>query len=173
MNDSTTKNDFRKEKESTWSMLEQIAREGARTMLQVALESEINEFVEKHKDDTDEHGRRRVVKNGYMPEREIITGIGPINIKQPRIDDRKLNEKQNGERFTSEILPRYLRRIPSIDNLVPFLYLKGISTNDFPKALTAILGEGALYVNIVDVWFFEKNHAAHLIFCRVSREGFK
>jgi putative transposase len=142
MNDSTTKNDFRKEKENTWSMLEQIAREGARTMLQVALESEINEFVEKHNDDTDEHGRRRVVKNGYMPEREIITGIGPINIKQPRIDDRKLNEKQNGERFTSEILPRYLRRIPSIDNLVPVLYLKGISTNDFPKALTAILGEG-------------------------------
>jgi len=69
--------------------------------------------------------------------------MGPLTITQPRIDDRSLKEYSGNERFTSNILPRYLRRIPSIDNLIPALYLKGISTNDFPTALSAILGEGA------------------------------
>ena len=75
-----------------------------------------------------------------MPQRDIVTGIGPIAITQPRVYDRRLD---SGERFSSSILPRYLRRIPSIDNLIPILYLKGISTNDFGSALTAILEEEA------------------------------
>jgi len=87
----------------------------------------------------DDKGKRMVVKNGYMPERSITTGMGPISVTQPRVDDRILE----GERFTSNILPRYLRRVPSEDNLVPALYLKGISANDFTTALTAILGEKA------------------------------
>jgi len=85
-----------------------------------------------------------------MPERDILTGIGPLTIKQPRIDDRPLDEN-NMERFTSNILPRYLRRIPSIDNLIPALYLKGISTNDFGTALSAILGEGAAGLSATNI----------------------
>lgn len=129
--------------ESTWSVLEQVAREGARKMLQLALENEVEEFVQKHSNLTDEDGRKVVAKNGYMPQRNIVTGMGPLTIIQPRIDDRNLKGYSGNDRFTSNILPRYLRRIPSINNLIPALYLKGISTNDFPTALSAILGEGA------------------------------
>jgi len=111
-------------------------------MLKLALENEVNEFIAKHSALVDEEGRRVVSRNGYMPERDILTGIGPIRVKQPRVDDRKL-DNHDMERFSSNILPRYLRRIPSIDNLIPALYLKGISTNDFGTALSAILGEGA------------------------------
>lgn len=75
-----------------------------------------------------------------MPERQILTGIGPISIKQPRVDDRRLKSNE-AKRFTSKILPKYMRRIPSINNLIPVLYLKGISTGDFSSALSAILGK--------------------------------
>ena len=86
----------------------------------------------------DEHGRRMVVRNGFLPERSILTGIGPLPVKQPRVRD-----KREVEFFTSSILPRYMRRAPSLDNLIPVLYLKGISTGDFMEALEAILGETA------------------------------
>lgn len=128
--------------QESWSVLEEIAREGARRMLQLALENEVDEYIETHSDVKDAQGKRVVVKNGYHPERSIITGLGPIQIKQSRVDDRTLSNYGDTERFSSKILPKYLRRIPSIDNLIPALYLKGISTNDFPSALSAILGEG-------------------------------
>ena len=131
--------DFKKEQKTGFSYLEDLAREGARVMLQYALEEEVREFIEKHQNNTYQNGKRKVVGNGSHPKREIITGIGPIEIKQPRVDDRPIPEE---ERFTSKILPRYLRRVPSIDNLIPVLYLKGLSTNDFTTALTSILGEG-------------------------------
>ena len=110
-------------------------------MLQMALENEIQEYIGAHNNLVDENNKRIVVRNGYLPERGIASGIGSISIKQPRarIRNRDLQE----EIFTSKILPRYLRRMPSIDSLIPVLYLKGISTNDFPTALSAILGEGA------------------------------
>lgn len=129
--------------ENTWSVLEQVARDGARKMLQLALENEVEEFIAKHSGSTDVNGNKAVTRNGYMPARQILTGMGPLEIKQPRIDDRILKGHVVHERFTSNILPRYLRRIPSIDNLIPALYLKGISTNDFGPALTAILGHDA------------------------------
>jgi len=134
---------FIKDRDNKWSPLEQIAREGARKMLQLALENEVDEFVQKQSILRDENSKKIVSKNGYMPERDIVTGIGPLTIKQPRVDDRNLKNYSNMARFTSNILPRYLRKIPSIDNLIPTLYLKGISTNDFGTALSAILGEGA------------------------------
>ncbi len=137
MKEYTQEKDFCTEKSESWSVLEQLAREGARKMLQQALELEIEEYIETHTPDTGSSGKRTVVRNGYHPSRSIVSGIGPIPIRQPRVDDRK-----ESERFTSTILPRYLRRMPSVDNLIPFLYLKGISTNDFSQALTAILGEG-------------------------------
>jgi transposase-like protein len=132
----------KEEPESAWSVLEEIARNGAQKMLQLALESEVEEYVEKHSNLTGEDGKRAAVKNGYMQQRNITTGMGPLTIKQPRVDDRDL-KKYGHTRFTSSILPKYMRRIPSVDNLLPVLYLKGISTNDFPAALSSILGKNA------------------------------
>ena len=133
----------KEEPESSWSVLEQIARKGAKKMLQIAMENEVEEFVQKYSELTDKNGRKAVVKNGYMRQRDIVTGIGSITIKQPRVDDRSLCGYSDFKRFTSNILPRYMRRIPSVDNLLPVLYLKGISTNDFTTALSSILGKGA------------------------------
>jgi len=130
------------QEQSSWSVLEELAREGAKEMLARAMELEVAEFVEKHKEKTGEDGYRLVVRNGYMEEREIITGIGPVGIKQPRIDDRKLVELEE-QRFSSQILPRHMRRVPSVNNLIPVLYLKGVSTGDFSEALEAILGPDA------------------------------
>lgn len=133
----TKEKDFCREKSEQWSVLEQIAREGAQKMLQHALELEVEEYIHVHSRDTDSSGRRTVVRNGYHPSRSIVSGMGPIPFKQPRVDDW-----MQSTRFTSTILPKYLRRMPCVDNLIPYLYLKGISSNDFPQALSAILGEG-------------------------------
>ncbi len=118
--------------------MEEIIREGARQLLQMAVEQEVSAYIELFKELKDEDGRRLVVRHGFLPERSLLTGIGPVTVKQPRIRD-----KREGESFTSAILPRYLRRLPSLDNLIPTLYLKGISTGDFGRALEAILGENA------------------------------
>ena len=128
--------------ENSWSVLEQIAREGARQLLQQALEKEVEEYLKLHQSFRNEEARQAVVRNGYMPERDLITGMGPISIRQPRVDDRQIRKNDETERFSSKILPRYMRRVPSIDNLIPVLYLKGVSTGDFSEALVAILGEG-------------------------------
>lgn len=113
---------------------EKILREGARKLLQQAIENEIADCIECFKNQRDETGRRVVKRNGYLPQRQIQTGLGSIPVKQPRI---------RGVAFSSAILPRYVRRAPSIDALVPTLYLKGISTGDMQEALEAILGEKA------------------------------
>jgi putative transposase len=121
------------------SALDDILREGARRMLQTAIEAEVGEYVERHAGLHDpQSGRRLVVRNGRQPERSIQSGLGQIALTKPRVDDRR-----EGHRFTSRILPPYLRRTPSIEALIPLLYLKGISTNDFPEALSAILGPQA------------------------------
>ncbi len=91
---------------------------------------------------SDEAGHRLVVRNGYKPERSILTGIGPIEVKQPRVDDRKL-EPIGKPRFSSAILPRLMRRAAGIEALIPLLYLQGVSSDDFPEDLAAILGDGA------------------------------
>ncbi len=138
--------------ETSRSILEELLREGARKLLQQAIENEVEEYLRRYSHERDEQGRRLVVKNGHLPVRDIVTGLGLIPIRQPRVDDRKLRKSTGLERFTSNILPRYLRRIPSIDNLIPALYLKGISTGDFPLALEAILGDsvkGLSATNIV------------------------
>ena len=121
-------------------VLEELARKGARQLLAQAMEAEVAEFVEKHSGTTDEGGRRLVVRNGHLPERELVTGIGPLRIRQPRVDDRGLAQEQ---RFSSQILPRYLRRVASVDNLIPILYLKGVSSGDMSEALESILGPDA------------------------------
>jgi len=120
------------------SPLEDILRDGARKMLQAAIENEVAEFIENHKNITNEKGHRAIVKNGYLPQRNIQTGIGNISIKQPRVRDKTKRAK-----YISAILPRYMKKCPSIENLIPILYLKGISTGNFQEALEAILGENA------------------------------
>lgn len=114
--------------------LESILKEGARKLLQQAIENEVKEYLEVHKHLRDEAGHQIAKRNGYMPERKIQTGIGEIEIKKPRI---------RGLSFTSAILPRYMRRVPSLEALIPALYLKGVSTGDMHEALAAILGENA------------------------------
>jgi putative transposase len=132
------------------SVLEELAREGARQLLAQALEVEVAEFVGKHQNKIDTEGRRQVVRNGYMPARDLVTGIGPLKIRQPRLDDRVLSEGGE-ERFSSEILPRYLRRVPSVDNLIPILYLKGVSSGDMSEALASILGADAAGLSATNV----------------------
>ena len=123
-------------------VLEELARRGPQQMLAQAMEAEVALFVEKHADKVDENGHREVVRNGHMPARELVTGIGRVPIKQLRVDNRQL-AKQGEERFSSAILPRYLKRVASVDSLIPALYLKGVSTGNFSEALKAILGKGA------------------------------
>ncbi len=118
--------------------LTEVLRSGARELLQQAVEAEVTEFVTRHRELKDERERQRVVRNGYRPERSIQTGIGGVTVKAPRVRDRE------GEiKFRSSILPAYLRRTRSIEELLPWLYLKGLSTGDFSEALAALLGKDA------------------------------
>lgn len=115
-----------------------MLRSGARELLQQAVEAEVAEFVARHRELKDEQERQRVVRNGYRPERTIQTGIGGVTVKAPRARDRAGEMK-----FQSNILPAYLRRTRSIEELLPWLYLKGLSTGDFSEALAALLGKDA------------------------------
>ncbi len=121
--------------------LMEVLRKGAREMLQRALEAEVEDFLARFEKIRDESGKRLVTRNGHLPERNIQTGIGDIAVKVPRVADRrKSNDKI---KFSSNILPPYLRRTKSIEDLLPWLYLKGISTGDFSEALAALLGKNA------------------------------
>jgi putative transposase len=124
------------------SPLDELVRSGAQRMLQTAIEAEVEEFVTLHRDRRDAIGRRQVVRNGYQPARELLTGAGRLEIQQPRVRDNS-SEKEQRIVFSSSILPPYLRRSKSIDELIPWLYLKGISTGDFSEALQSLLGEDA------------------------------
>lgn len=131
--------------EASRSALEALLREGARTLLQQAVENEVAEYIARH-GGTGEDGCRLVVRNGHSPARDLVTGVGKVRVKQPRVRDRR-----EGERFTSKILPPYMRRVPSVDALIPALYLRGISTSDFGDALEAILGPQAAGLSATNV----------------------
>jgi transposase-like protein len=122
-------------------VLSQILREGAQKMLQSAIQKEVDEYLQNRSGIVGEDGRRLVVRNGSLPERELVTGVGAIQLRQPRVRDKRSPEER--EVFSSSILPKYLRKTKSIEELVPWLYLKGISTNDFPEALQSLLGKDA------------------------------
>ena len=124
--------------------LTQVLRDGARTLLAQAVEAEVAEFLAKHAGLKTQDGRARIVRHGHLPEREVMTGIGPVAVRQPRVRDREDNA-ENAERirFTPTILPPYARRSRSLEVLIPILYLKGISTGDFEEALAALLGKDA------------------------------
>ncbi len=126
---------------SAISMIDYLVREGARQMLQKAIESEVSEYIERHQHIRDAHGRQAIVRNGTMPERELATTAGMLPITQPRVRDRRSDDERL--RFSSAILPRYARKSPTLEVLLPVLYLKGISTGNFSDAFEALLGANA------------------------------
>jgi len=133
-------------------VLTDLLRQGAQQMLATAIENEVAEYVERHASVRDDQGHRLVVRNGRLPARRIQSGVGLVEVQQPRVNDRRLNDHGERMRFSSAILPPYLRRTQSLDELIPWLYLRGISTGDFTEALQALLGpqaQGLSATNIV------------------------
>ncbi|MDX3098026.1 IS256 family transposase [Streptomyces sp. ME19-03-3] len=123
------------------SLIDEIAREGARRMLAAALEAEVSQCIAELTAETDQAGRRPVVRNGYHQPRTVVTAAGPVEVKAPRVNDRRIDE-ESGERkrFSSRILPPWCRKSPKISEVLPLLYLHGLSTGDFVPALEQFLG---------------------------------
>ena len=128
---------------ATVPVIDDILRDGARRALQAAIEREVEEYIERNSRQVDQAGHRLVVRNGHHPARKIQSGAGPIEVHQPRVNDRRVDEHGNRFHFTSKILPPYLRKTRAIEELVPWLYLKGISTSDFPEALACLGHDGS------------------------------
>ena len=121
--------------------LTDLIRSGARQLIEQALEAELSALLAQFAHDRTPTGHARVVRHGHLPEREVMTGVGPVAVKVPRVRDR--GPQAEKVRFTSSILPPYLRKAKSVEELLPWLYLKGISTGDFQEALAALLGPNA------------------------------
>ena len=119
--------------------LTEVLRNGARSLLAQAVEAEVAAFLGSHAEERTDEGRQRLVRHGHLPEREIMTGIGPVAVRGPRVRDRT-GLGADRIRFSSALLPPYARRSKSLEVLIPILYLKGISTGDFTEALAALLG---------------------------------
>ena len=117
--------------------LDELAREGARRIIVEALELEVEEYISKLRHKRDERGHALVVRNGRAKERTVHLGVGSIKVRAPRVNDRR-----PAERFTSQLLPPYMRRSPRLEEALPILYLRGLSTNDFEKTLPTLLGPG-------------------------------
>ena len=126
------------EREFQWS-LDEIARQGAKRLLIEALNLEVEEYINQNSKEIDEEGKRLVVRNGVSKSRTVTMGSGAVEVQCPRVNDRR-----DGEKFLSSILPPYLRKSPKVESLIPTLYLKGLSTNNFQSALAGILGEGTM-----------------------------
>jgi putative transposase len=126
------------------SLLDEIVRDGARQMLAAALRAEVAAYIEAHAAELDEHGHRLVVRNGYHGPREVITAAGAVPVRQPRVNDQRIDEV-TGERmrFSSAILPAWARKSPQVAEVLPLLYLHGLSTSDFGPALEQFLGSAA------------------------------
>jgi putative transposase len=143
-------------------VLTHILREGARRLLAQAVDAEVAAWIDAHAHLKDQAGRQQVVRNGNLPGRTIQTGLGEIEVRQPRVHDRRPPGQR--EKFTPAVLPPYLRRTKSLEELIPWLYLKGISTGDFSEALQAILGPDAPNLSATTVTrlkaIWEEDHRA-------------
>jgi len=135
-------------------VLAEILRGGAQRLLAQAIEAEVEDWTEQHAQLKDAHGHRQVVRNGHHPTRKLVTGIGPVEVAQPRVLDRRIvGQDSDGrdvdaagrpvERFSSKILPPYLRKTKALEELIPWLYLKGVSTGGFSEALQSLVGSQA------------------------------
>jgi putative transposase len=123
------------------SLLDEIVRDGARQMLAAALQAEVTAYIAAHADEVDEHGRRLVVRNGHHQPREVTTAAGAVPVRAPRVNDKRI-DAATGERmrFSSAVLPAWARRSPQVSEVLPLLYLHGLSTSDFAPALEQFLG---------------------------------
>lgn len=119
--------------------LDELARRGAQRMLEAALQAEVDEYIRRHSQERDENGHALVVRNGRSQERAIRCGAGTLKVKAPRVHDRR-----SGQKFSSNILPPYMRKTPRLEEAVPVLYLRGLATGNFQEALSALLGEEAV-----------------------------
>jgi putative transposase len=123
--------------------LDELARLGAQRMLKAALEAEVSAYVAAHQEERDASGRALVVRNGHARGRQVTLGSGTLTVQSPRVDDRRVDEAGERRRFRSRILPPYMRRSPKVAEVLPILYLRGLSTGDFREALPVLLGEEA------------------------------
>lgn len=123
--------------ETPTDALTELVRQGARQIIAQAVEAELAEFLKQYQDLKDDQGRTAVVRNGYLPARTVTTGVGAVEVQVPKVRDRS----RQGIKFNSSLLPPYLKRAQSVEEVLPWLYLKGISTGDFQEALSALLGK--------------------------------
>ena len=131
--------------------LDELAREGARRMLMTALAAEVAQYVETHQAAHDEAGRRLVVRNGRGKARKVTCGAGTLEVQAPRVNDKRVDGAGQRERFTSRILPPYMRRSPKVAEVLPILYLRGLSTGDFREALPVLLGDDAAGLSATNI----------------------
>jgi len=145
-------------REQVKSALDAVLQEGARQMLLAAIEAEVNGYIQERSQERDSNGHCLVVRNGHGQERGITTPMGELRVRAPRVNDKRRDAEGRRCRFTSAILPPYLRKTRSVEELIPWLYLKGISTGDFSEALAALLGPAApglsatTVVRLKEVW---------------------
>lgn len=123
--------------------LDEVLQRGALQMLQAMLEAEVEDYLTRHRAARDERGHAQVVRNGQAPTRQLVTGSGTLTVRAPRVNDRRVDAHGQRQRFTSELLPSYMRRAPKVTEVLPILYLRGLSTGDFQSALPVLLGEDA------------------------------
>ena len=120
--------------------LTEVIQAGAKDLLRTAVQAEVSSFIAEHKHLLDEEGRQRLVRHGFLPERDVMTGIGTVPVQVPRVRDRGANPDGTKVKFRSSLVPPSLRKAKSVEELLPWLYLKGISTGDFSEALAALPG---------------------------------
>jgi transposase-like protein len=132
-----------KENEDLRTTLDEFLRLGALKMLHEALEAEVEEYLQRHRTARDDRGRAQVVRNGTASARQLVTGSGTLTVRAPRVNDRRVDAAGQRQRFASQILPSYMRRAPKVAEVLPILYLRGLSTGDFQAALPVLLGEAA------------------------------
>ena len=132
-----------KENEELRITLDEVLQRGALKMLHETLEAEVEEYIRRHREARDHRGHAQVVRNGKAPARTLVTGSGTLEVRAPRINDRRVDAEGERQRFASQILPSYMRRAPKVTEVLPLLYLRGLSTGDFQAALPVLLGEDA------------------------------
>lgn len=144
-------NEVAKEEAVGLLTLDELAREGARRMLVKALEMEVAQYLDAHADERDDEGHRLVVRNGKAKPRKVTCGAGTIEVEAPRVNDKRVDDSGERQRFSSKILPPYMRRSPKVAEVLPILYLRGLSTGDFREALPVLLGDDACGLSATNI----------------------